>query len=74
MNIWYRLLLTAQQAKQIRSLTEGEIVATAQPERLKLNGLGERIPARRKDQGLTPRAVGARVDLSASFLCWKAGS
>lgn len=44
------------------------MVATAEPERKKLNGLGERIRARREAQGLTLRALGAQVGLSASFL------
>jgi transcriptional regulator with XRE-family HTH domain len=44
------------------------MVPTAAPERKKVNGLGERIRARREALGLTLRALGAQVGLSASFL------
>jgi transcriptional regulator with XRE-family HTH domain len=44
------------------------MVPTAVPDRKKVNGLGERIRARREAQGLTLRALGAQVGLSASFL------
>ncbi|MCC7361563.1 MAG: helix-turn-helix domain-containing protein [Anaerolineales bacterium] len=38
------------------------------PERKTVNGLGERLRARREALGLTLRALGAQVGLSASFL------
>jgi transcriptional regulator with XRE-family HTH domain len=38
------------------------------PERKGVNGLGERIRSRREARGLTLRALGAKVGLSASFL------
>jgi len=44
------------------------MVPTAVPDRKKVNGLGERLRARREAQKLTLRALGAQVGLSASFL------
>lgn len=44
------------------------MVSTAVPDRKKVNGLGDRLRARREAQGLTLRALGAQVGLSASFL------
>jgi transcriptional regulator with XRE-family HTH domain len=43
-------------------------VPIAVPERKKVNALGERIRARREALGLSLRALGAQVGLSASFL------
>ncbi len=44
------------------------MVLTPVPDRKKVSSLGDRLRARREAQGLTLRALGAQVGLSASFL------
>ena len=44
------------------------MASTSVPDRKKVNGLGDRIRTRREELGLTLRALGAQVGLSASFL------